>query len=279
MGYSTLFVPDHFDRQWGPLVALSVAAEATTTLKVGSLVLANDYRHPLILAKELATLAMCAPGRLEVGLGAGWLTADYDMAGIELDRPGLRIGRLGESVEIMRRLWSGERFSFDGSHYHIKDAVGAPVPDVPPAVTIGGGGRRILGMAARNADIVGVNASLGAGKVDAQAVASALPERFDERVAWITEAAPDRKGQVELQCLTHIAHVGNNGDDLVASLAPSFGISPDVASQIPLVLVGTVEQVCEAVLARRERWGFNYFVVHDHEAEAFAPVVAKLAGA
>ena len=100
LGYSTLFIPDHFEDQFGPLVALTVAAEATTTLRVGSLVFGNDYRHPMVLAKEIATLDLFSEGRVEFGLGAGWMTTDYEQSGIEADAAGIRISRMAESLAV-----------------------------------------------------------------------------------------------------------------------------------------------------------------------------------
>src|ERR1700733_5835129 len=119
LGYSTLFIPDHFEDQFGPLVALTVAAEATSTLRVGSLVFGNDYRHPVVLAKEIATLDVFSGGRVEFGLGAGWMTSDYEQAGIPNDPPAVRIDRLAESLAIMKSLWETGKASFDGTHYQV----------------------------------------------------------------------------------------------------------------------------------------------------------------
>ena len=167
LGYSSLFIPDHFEDQFGPLVALTVAAEATTELKVGSLVFGNDYRHPIVLAKEIATLDLMSEGRVEFGLGAGWMTTDYEQSGIVNDPPGVRISRMAESLAVMKSLWSTGAATLDGEHYTITGAVGAPLPysRPHPPIIIGGGGRRVLGIAAREADIVGVNPSLAAGYV------------------------------------------------------------------------------------------------------------------
>ena len=151
LGYSSLLMPDHFQDQWAPLVGLTVAAEATTTLRVGTLVFDNDYRHPVVLAKELATLDCATEGRVEVGLGAGWKRSDYDEAGIGYDRPGVRIARMGEALQVLRALWASDQpVEFDGEHYQVHGAVGTPRPSRPggPSITIGGGGRRILSLAA-----------------------------------------------------------------------------------------------------------------------------------
>ncbi len=150
LGYSTLFLPDHFGEQLAPLVALTVAAEATTDLRVGSLVFGNDYRHPLVLAREIATLDLLSEGRVEVGLGAGWMTTDYEQSGIPNDTPGVRVGRLAESLTIMKSLWSTGTCTFTGEHYTVAGATGAPLPyrRPHPPIIVGGGGRRVLGIAA-----------------------------------------------------------------------------------------------------------------------------------
>ncbi len=194
LGYSTLFVPDHFEDQFGPLVALTVAAEATTTLRVGSLVFGNDYRHPMVLAKEIATLDLLSEGRVEFGLGAGWMTADYEQAGLEEDSPAVRIDRMEESLAVMKELWSTGSCTFDGKYYRIEGAAGEPRPyqSPHPPIVIGGGGPRVLGIAAREADIVGVNPSLAAGVVGPEVLAGTTPADYDRRLEWVRSAAGQR---------------------------------------------------------------------------------------
>jgi probable F420-dependent oxidoreductase len=278
-GYSTLFVPDHFGEQWGPLVALTVAAEATSTLRVGSLVFDNDYRHPVVLAKELATLDLVSEGRLEVGMGAGWMRSDYEQAGIAYDRPGVRIERMAEALSAMKSLWSDTQTTLRGDHYTITDASGHPRPhDGCPPVIIGGGSPRVLALAAAEADIVGINPSLAAGYVGPEVAASATLERFQERVEWVRQAAGPRFDQLELQCLTFIVQVVPNRREVIESFAPAFGMSPEVAEQVPIALVGTVEELVDILERRREELGLSYWVVHEGDLEAFAPVVDRLAG-
>ncbi|MGH9102838.1 MAG: TIGR03621 family F420-dependent LLM class oxidoreductase [Acidimicrobiales bacterium] len=280
MGYSTLFVPDHLDGQWGPLVALTVAAEATESLRVGSLVLDNDYRNPVVLAKELASLDLASDGRLEVGLGAGWRRSDYEESGIAFDDASTRVERLGEALHILRSLLAEGGTTFEGRHYRVREAAGLPRPASRPRppLLVGGGGRRVLRLAAREADIVGVNPSLAAGAVGPAAVASAAPERFDERLRWIREAAGERFDALELCCLTQTAEVGPGASHRLEALAPAFGLEPAVAREIPLVLAGEAAEVSEGLQERRERYGLSYWVVHDAEADGFAAVVDRLAG-
>jgi probable F420-dependent oxidoreductase len=280
LGYSTLFIPDHFEDQFGPLVALTVAAEATTTLRVGTLVLGNDYRHPVVLAKEVATLDLLSEGRVEFGLGAGWMTTDYRQAGIDEDPAGVRISRLEESLAVLRSLWTEPVTSFEGDHYTITGAVGTPKPvqQPHPPIIIGGGGRRVLSFAGREADIVGVNPSLAAGHIGAEVIATTAPEYYDERVGWIREAAGDRFDQIELQVLTFMVQIVPDRDEAIGRLAQLLSVDPEVAAGSPVALIGTVEEIIETLQERRRRFGFSYVVVHEAEMEAFAPVVAALAG-
>ena len=190
LGYSTLYVSDHLDAQFGPLVAMTVAAEATSTLHVGSVVLNNDLRHPVVLAKEIATLGLAAEGRVEVGLGAGWLRSDYEQAGIEFDEPAVRVDRLAESLAVMKRLWSEGEATFAGRYYTVRDARCDPRPASPPRVMVGGGSRRILTVAAEQADTVGVNTSLASGEKGGDLASQATFDHYDRCLTWVREAVP-----------------------------------------------------------------------------------------
>lgn len=282
LGYSTLWVPDHFDDQWGPLVALTAAATATTTLLVGPLVLDNDYRHPAVVAKEMATLDVVSAGRLEVGIGAGWMRRDYSQYGLRFDPPGVRIERLAEAVAVLKALWSSppRRVDFKGSHYTLEGAVGHPrhLQNPRPRLLMAGGGRRMLSLAAREADIVGFNANLAAGEVGPEVARQALAERFRERVAWVREAAGERFEDLELHCHTFACLVGVDRGQVAEALAGGFGVSPEEALEVPIALVGTVDELCETLQQRREEFGFSYWAIPATSFEAFAPVVARLAG-
>jgi probable F420-dependent oxidoreductase len=280
MGYSTLYVPDHLDEQWAPMIACTLAAEATTTLRVGTLVLDNDFRHPVLAAREAATLDVVTGGRFEFGLGAGWLTADYDQSGIPMDRPSVRIARLAESLEIMRSLWQTGSATFRGEYYEVPDAKGFPVPVTPggPPLVIGGGGRRILTLAGRYADVVSVVPSLAAGYIGPEVAAEAVIDRYHERVRWARESAGERAGDLELQCWTAAVQVVPNADEVVESMAPLFDLTPDQLRASPLALIGTAAEIAETLRKRREELGFSYIVVHEAEMDALAPVIAELAG-
>ena len=167
LGYSSLFCPDHFGPQWDPVALLAAAASVTETLKVGSLVYDVDYRHPVILAKAAATVQILSAGRHEFGIGAGWMKSDYDEAGLTYDRPGIRIERLEEALQIIRGMWTQERTSFEGGHYRVSQiAQAAELPSGgQPKILIGGGGQKVLSVAGRYADIVGINPGIPEGVV------------------------------------------------------------------------------------------------------------------
>lgn len=280
LGYATLWMPDHLDDQWGPLVGLTAAAGATTVLRVGSLVFDNDFRHPALLARESATLDLVSDGRLELGMGAGWLRSDYDGHGLAFDPPAVRVDRLAEGVAVVKAMWSGGAASFEGRHYTLRRAAAAPRPvqRPHPPLLVGGGGRRVLGLAAREADIVGFTANLAPGRVGPEVARSALAGRFRERVAWVRRAAGPRFDDLELHCHTALCLVGADPRATADALAPSLGLSPGEALDVPVALVGSVDHICETLLRRREEFGFSYWSVPGHARDAFGPVVSRLAG-
>jgi probable F420-dependent oxidoreductase len=280
LGYSSLQMPDHFGDQLAPLTALAVAAGATSTLKVGALVFGNDYRHPVTLATEMATLDVLSSGRVEVGLGAGWMTTDYEQSGIPLDPPGVRVDRLEESLQVVQGLFGGNEFSFAGEHYQLSGMTLRPHPytDGGPPLVVGGGGRRVLSIAARYADIVGINSNMRAGVIGVDAAVDALPDATDRKVDWVREAAGDRFDDIELNALAFLAAVCDDAGDRARSLAEIFGTDATELLDSPVVLLGTLDEIEERLLARRERWGFSYYVFSGPVADEMAPVVARLTG-
>ena len=276
-GYSALFVTDHLDNQFGPLVAAAVAAEATTSLHVGTLVLNNDLRNPVVLAKEFATLGLAAEGRVEVGFGAGWLRSDYAEAGINYDDPATRVDRLAESLTIMKSLWNNDETTFAGKHYTVDGARCDPRPTSPPRVMVGGGSKRILTIAAQQADVVGVNTNLASGEKGDDLASSATFDHYDRCLAWVRDAAGERFSSLELQ-IAAVAVMIVDSRRAATQIASMLGLGGETALDLPIVLIGTVDELCERLIERRERWGFSNVVVPGEAAETFAPVVARLAG-
>ncbi len=280
LGYATLTIPDHFDDQLAPVVALMAAADATEALRIGALVWCNDYRHPVVLAKEAATLDLLSDGRLELGIGAGWMRTDYDEAGMVYDRPGLRIERMVEAVHILKGLFADGEFSHDGEHYQISSLNGTPKPvqKPHPPFLIGGGGPRFLRLAGQLADIVGINPNLAAGAITPEVGQDATAERYAEKISWVREGAGDRFDEIELQIRAFFVIVTDDRKASAEALAAGVGLTPEEGLASPLALVGTTDQIVEDLKERRERFGFSYVVVGEDQYEAFAPVVAELAG-
>ena len=281
LGYSTLFVPDHFGDQLAPVPALMAAADATTTLRVGALVFDNDYKHPVVLAKEAATLDVLSGGRLELGIGAGWMNTDYEQSGIPKDPAGVRIDRMVEGIAVMKGLFAEGVFSFDGKHYSINDLDGLPKPAQRPhpPIIIGGGGRRVLSIAAREADIVGVNPAIVSGAADAETARDAVPAATDKKLEWVRAAAGDRYDELEINMLVFACIVTDDRQGVAEMMAPTFDVPPEDVLQTPHTWIGPIEAICDDLEARRERWDASYLVVQGPDAmEAAAPIVARLAG-
>jgi len=280
LGYSILVVPDHFRDHLAPVPALTAAALATTRLRVGSLVFSNDFRHPAVLAKEAATIDVLSGGRFELGLGAGWLRAEYDQTGIPFEAPGTRVGRLEEAVTIIKGLLAGERVTFAGRHYAIADLEGRPTPvqRPHPPIAIGGGGRRTLTLAAREASIVGLvpRARRDGSGLDLTDLSDAATR---EKLAWVRAAAGERFDSLEIHALIQAVAVAERRTAAADDLASRFKVARDVVLETPYVLLGTIKEMCESLRQRRERYGILYLTVFERDMEVFAPVVERLAGA
>ena len=279
LGVSVLTVADHLDDQLAPIAALMAVADATTTLRVGSLVFANDYRHPVVLAKEAATIDVLSGGRLEFGLGAGWMAHDYHSAGIPMDRPGIRIERLDEALSVILAMWSDGPVEFEGRHYRLHDLEGQPKPlqQPHPPIVIGGGGPRVLALAGRRADIVGLNPALAAGVIDEHAGPSATAEATEEKIRVIREAAGDRFERIELQTRIHLAIVTDDRQTMCDLFAEGFGLTPEQARHSPHALCGTVDQIVEDLVERRERFGISTIGLSASALDDMAPVIERLA--
>jgi probable F420-dependent oxidoreductase len=293
LGYSTLFTTDHYfgpgdiadssghrPVDVAPLTAMTAAAMATTALRVGCRVFCADYHNPVMLAKEVATLDMLSEGRVEVGLGAGWVAAEYEGLGITMERPGLRIERLAETVEVLRAHWAGEPLNIKGTFVRACGFAGRPRPvqQPSPPIFIGGGAPRVLRLAGRLADIVSINFNNAAGQLGAGSVASSTRDATVEKIGWIREGAGDRFGDIELEIAAYFIAISDDPADAVASMARRFGVAPEVLATHPHALIGSVPQICDKLEQRRGELGISYVNVAQRSMEAFAPVVARLAG-
>jgi probable F420-dependent oxidoreductase len=274
IGYDTLIAQDHFGNQLAPIPSLVAAAAVTSHLRLATLVLDNDFRHPALLAKEAATLDVLTEGRFELGLGAGWLQADYTKTGLAFDPPALRVARLAESVQICKALLSSaEPVSFTGEHYRIDQLEPSPRPvqRPRPPLMLGGRQRRMLGLAAREADIVGLSL------LDPRAPGLPPPPTFEQKVAWVREGAGERFEDLELHVNASLVQVTEHPSEAeIDRVATRTGQTRAQVLASPGSLVGSVEAIVETLLARREAYGVSYYVVQGRVMEAFGPVIARM---
>ena len=281
LGYDVLNFPDHLNERIAPIPAMITAAEATTRLRVGTHVLNNDLRHPVLVAREAAAVDLLTDGRLQLGLGAGSIKSEYDEIGLAFEPGKVRVERLAEAVPIIRKLLAGEEVTFAGRHYRITRHTIAPLPiqKPQPPILIGGIGRQLLALAAREADIVGfagITFRDGAPPADVSAWRAV---EVDKRVAWVREASGDRYDRLELGALVQRVVVTEDRKAAADEMAPRWPpLTPDDILQTPYLLVGTIDQLVEDLQARRQRWGISHYVVHEPYLDDFAPVVARLAG-
>jgi probable F420-dependent oxidoreductase len=278
LGYASFQIDDHFGNQLAPVPAIMAAAAATEKIYVGPHVAGIDFRNPVLFAKEAATIDLLSDGRMMLGLGAGWSKDDYAIAGIEQASAAVRIERLGEAVQVMRGLWGTEPFSFSGTHYSVAEVNAMPKPISNIPILIGGGGKKVLSIAAREADIIGINVALTAGVIDSSAGPNATAEATEEKLQWIADAAGERYDDLELQTRVHLAVVTDDREGFAEMVAPALGLTGAQALESPHALAGTVDQLCETIIERRERFGLSYVTVGADAVESFAPVVARLAG-
>ena len=273
-------MPDHFDDQLAPVPALMTAANVTTTLRIGALVWDNDYKHPAVLAKELATMDVLSDGRLELGIGAGWMISDYEQMGIPYDAAKVRIDRFVEGLKVIKGAMAEGPFSFSGDHYTITNYNGTPKPvQAPcPPILIGGGGKRVLSIAAREADIVGINATMSAGVVGQHTFSTMTAEVVDEKVAIVREAAGARFNDIELNVRAFLVNITDDAKQAASGIASMLGVEQQMVEESPFALVGPTSKLIEDLLERRERWGFSYVIVGADDVDLFAPVVAALNG-
>jgi probable F420-dependent oxidoreductase len=279
LGYDALYVTDHLGAQLSPIAAMAAAAAATTRLRIGSYVFANDFRHPLLVAREAATLDRLSGGRLELGLGAGWMRSDYRQLGLPYDPPGRRIDRLVEAIGIIKRLLCGETVTHHGEHYRLDRArVGpAPVQQPRPPLMVGGGGPRVLRLAAREGEIVALAPQMSPN--GRPMLRFATDRALEQRVAIVRRAAGERFGDLELNAFVADAGVVGGPQPVGASLtALAKSAGPALVGGSPYVLYGTIPQLREALLRRRERTGLSSYGIPAAAMEALAPLLEELSG-
>jgi probable F420-dependent oxidoreductase len=302
-GYTTLLASDHMHVPMAPMPALTAAALATSTLRVGTAVLSNDFRHPAILAKEVATLDVLSDGRFELGIGAGWFQTEYEQAGIPFDTGVTRLERLEEAVRIIKGTFTQEPVTFSGHHYSTRNLVVPLKPLQQPRIPllIGGSSKRILSFAAREASIVGLmmrphpdTVKFDPTKQVAMAgpqqqtrmlpgspgfdEASIISEAVQQKIEWVRQSARERFSEIELHTLVPAVAVTNDREKAAQALAAKLRLTPEQVLASPHCLVGTINQICETIKSRREQYGISYLTISEEHMEAFAPVVARLAG-
>ena len=253
------------------MLALLEAAHATTKLRIAPVVLDNDYRHPAAVAKEAATLDALTGGRLEFGLGAGWMERDYQQTGIPFDAPGVRMARFMEAVAICKQFFSQESVTFDGAHYHVHDLPSFPRPaQAHLPFMIGARNRRMLRFAAREADIVAI--------ANSRAMPDGLPPTFAQKVAWVRDAAGDRYPEIELHAMVFDLEVTDHPGDALERVAHERQLPVEYVKSTPATLVGSATGIIEQLLAWRETYDVSYYVFAERHLEAAAPIVKALAG-
>jgi probable F420-dependent oxidoreductase len=295
LGYSAYHLADHFLGP-GPAVestahppqllaavpTMAMALELTNTIKVGARVFCMDYREPVMLAKEAATMDYLSDGRLELGLGAGWIQAEYEAVNIPFAPIGERLDKFENLVHGIKAFMGGEPLSIANQHINWEGFSGIPARPQCPPIMIGGGSKRILSIAGREADIVSLNFNNRAGVLGPDGMLSGMAEQTAKKVAWVREAAGERMDQVELEIGAYLTIVTDHQEATAAAIAEPFGMTVEDILAGPHNLIGSVDYICEELVARREKYGISYITVLDdgenNMVEQFAPVVAKLAG-
>lgn len=277
-GFYSISVPDHLGPslpQLGPLAALGAAAAVSSRVRLAITVVNNDFRHPALLAKEIATLDVMSRGRVDLGLGAGWLEEDYINTGIATwDPPGTRVDRLIESVALYKQLFGGEPVNFEGEHYRVRDFRSLPRPvQSPIPIIIGGRGRRMLGMAAREAQIISILYATGAG--------GARLEAFEQQLGWIREAGGDARDDLQIGLrvpMGQILEPGGSAEGAAQSIGARLGLTAEEALASPFAVIGELSRIKDHLVQLAERYGISYITISDALAWQMIPVVEELSG-
>jgi len=275
-GFHVLTGVDHIGPPLGVLPLLAMVAQLSE-LRVSPMVIANDYRHPVLLAKDAATIDALSEGRFELGLGTGWIRSQYESAGIPYERAGVRVGRLEEAIAVIKGCWTAERFVFAGDHYRV-DLVGSPRPFQPggPPLLIGAAGDRMLALAGRHADIVGFTLTLGQTGFDSfSAVVATSAARIDHQLGVVQRAAGERFGELELSAAIHYIEPDV---DAANAFAQRIDVDPELLLASPHGLVGPQDQMADTLRRHRQQHGLSYFAFRGADLDHAAPVVSQLSG-
>lgn len=290
LGYSTLFLADHYlgpgpaqraartpKQDLAPIAAMATAAAVTETLRIGCRVFCIDYHVPAVLAKEAATLDLLSAGRLELGIGAGWSGDEYAAMGLTFESPGRRIGKLEEVIDLLIAHFAGDQIDCTGDFLAVTGYAGRPRPAQRPhpPIMVGGGGRRVLGMAARKADIVSISNVPFVARNDA---GLSPQEEARRRVGYVSAAAPDRFADMDIESSPYFTAITDDTHAAIDALASKTGIDRQILRDHPNVLIGSVDGVIDTLRSRREGLGVNYVTVQQSQMDAFAPIVARLHG-
>jgi probable F420-dependent oxidoreductase len=291
LGYSAFHLADHLlgpgpalvrtnhpEQNVAAIPAMAYAAAVTDTIKIGCRVFCVDYHNPFVLTKSAFTIDMLSDGRLEFGLGAGWLKDEYAALAIPYDSPGTRIDRLADVIQGVKAFRAGGQFAIKNRTIDWQEFEGVPRPVGKVPIMVGGGSPKVLRLGGREADIVSLNFNNRAGVIGPDGVMTSSKEETERKLGWIREGAGARFDQIEIEIGAYFTFVTDNPEPMLQGMAQSFGVPPDAMREHPHALFGSVDTVCEELERRREMHGISYFTVGETAIDAFAPVVARLTG-
>ncbi|HEY9267018.1 MAG TPA: TIGR03621 family F420-dependent LLM class oxidoreductase [Mycobacterium sp.] len=292
LGYSAFHLADHYlgpgpaltaafhpPQDIAAVPAMAMAAEATSHIKIGCRLLCVGYRPAAVLVKEAMTLDFLSGGRLELGLGAGWIESEYHAMGVPYDLPGKRIERLEETVALLRQAMAGGALDVHGKFVRVSGYRSVPLPvQQPVPLMIGGGNPRILKLAAREADIVSINISNRAGRVGPESLRSITHEETIKKVQWVKEGAGPRFDQIELEIGLFFAHITDSAVTFEENYATGLGMTPEQIRRFPHALIGSADHICDELTRRRELYGISYINVPAASMVEFAPIVERMLG-
>jgi probable F420-dependent oxidoreductase len=285
-GFTAVTVSDHFSYgAMDPVAGLAAIAGMTSRVRLMALVFCNDYRHPVVLHKAAATVDVLSGGRLDLGMGAGFLSAEYAAAGLAYDTPAVRIARLQEALDVVQALFRAEPVTHAGRYYSVElTGRPAPVQRPHPPLVIGGGGKRMLTLAGQRASIVGIHSNLGRGTAyDAGVIEDMLPEGMQAKIGWARAAAqqagrdPDSLDYLYISWSTSVVDSPRQTRAALQAVAQRFGVDPQVARRSLGLLVGTAEECYQQLMERRDSYGLNYPNLGVADMGMLAPLAERIA--